>query len=67
MAERIERIDSKEFGGAFLYVPPDGEVIAFAIADPAKDKEAFLAVVSGKIEVARQELQINKSGGYPRR
>lgn len=64
MAERVERIDPKEFGGAFLYVPPEGTPIAFAVADPSKDKEAFIAAVSGKIAVAQQEYQIAKTGGF---
>lgn len=57
MAERIDRIKDGEFSGAVLIVPPTGDVIAVAIADPKQDLEAFWALVSGKVMIATAEQQ----------
>ncbi len=67
MADRIEKNAISDFGGAFLFVPPDGEVIAFYIADPKRDTPAFLVAAAGKIAVAQNELQQKQPGGYPGR
>lgn len=63
MAERIERNTEADFAGAMLIVPPQGDPIAVMLADPTQDKEAFLALCAGKLQVATQEYAVSKPQG----
>ena len=62
MAERVRRIEQKEFSGAMLYVPPTGDPIAVVIADPTQDNEAFLALCLGKLDDVRKKLEAAAQG-----
>lgn len=70
MAVRIKRNLPEEFAGAMLIVPPTGDAIAVMIADPKQDKEAFFALCAGKLQVATEELRLEKqcpAVNWPRR
>ncbi len=57
MAERIEGIDPKEFGGAVLIVPPPDasgmqRPIEILLIDPRRDLANFWAMARGQVEIA---------------
>jgi hypothetical protein len=55
MAARIAKIDSTEFAGAVVVVPPDGEPIAFLTTDPKPDLMQFWSTVKSRVEVRATE------------
>jgi hypothetical protein len=56
MAARIAKIDSAEFAGAVVVVPPgDGEPIAFMTTDPKPDLMQFWSTVKSRVEVRATE------------
>ena len=62
MADRIERADVAEFGGAYLIAPPDGggePVDGLAISATPKPA-SFWATLSGEIDVAVATLKANE-------
>lgn len=57
MADRIERADEAEFGGAILIVPPldqsgQPQAIEILLIDPKKDMANFWAMAQGKVQIA---------------
>jgi len=57
MADRIEKNDAKEFGGALLVVPPpdqNGQLQALDVLliDPRRDPVAFYAMALSKVQIA---------------
>lgn len=56
MAARIEKNDPAEFAGAIVVVPPEGDPIAFMIADPSADLVQFWATCETRIAVRKAEI-----------
>ena len=58
MADRIERNDPEEFGGAILLVPPpsqegrDVEPVVILLVDPNQDQRHFWATAKTESEIA---------------
>ena len=66
MATRIEKIDSAEFAGAVVIVPPgDGEPITFLHTDPNPVLAAFWAAVSGRVEIGVASAQEKETAMQP--
>lgn len=62
MAERIERNDDAEFGGAILVVPPTRngvalEPVAVMIVDPSQDPATLFAIAKAKIDIAAAQYE----------
>ncbi len=68
MADRIEKNDPKEFAGALLIVPPEGDPIAVMLTDPKQDLDAFWGMCAAKIQIAEKEQMMKaqgSTGGWP--
>ena len=68
MAERIDKNDQMEFGGAALIVPPGGgEPIAVLLIDPKQDIASFWGAVQAKVAIAVAEMQDAQNSPFGRR
>lgn len=67
MAERIGKNDPKEFGGAMLIVPPQGDPIAVMVTDPSQPTFDFLALCQSKLAMRVDEATPGKTpaGTWP--
>jgi hypothetical protein len=58
MAELIEHNDAKDFGGAFVIVPPLGENAMVQLTlDPKQDVAHFFMLLQTKISQALEEIK----------
>lgn len=73
MAERIERNDAAEFGGAFVLVPPglasDMKPVEMLILDPNADAAQFWGTLMTRAKIALDEIEQAQRGAgvYGRR
>lgn len=56
IAEKIDKNDLSDFGGAFLLVPPEGQPLS-NIFIGSKDPVAFLALLKTKVETLMNEAE----------
>lgn len=62
MARRIEKIDSAEFAGAVVIVPPGGEdaPIEFVMSNPAPDMLLFWTSLESLVKIRAAEAMQNE-------
>lgn len=58
MAERINK-NPEEFQGAYVIVTPSGDVLSQSFFDPKGDNIQFWGFLSGAVQVAATEAQID--------
>lgn len=58
MADRIERNDPAEFGGALLLVPPDGgDPVELLLIQPTRDLALFWSTVNSLVQIKAREFE----------
>lgn len=59
MAERIAKIDPKDFGGAVVIVPPGGgeASVEFVLSDPAPVLAQFYTTAQSRLELAAAQAK----------
>lgn len=57
MVARLERIDPKEFAGAAVIVPRDGEPIVVLLSDPSPKAAQFWSLVISRVEIGAAEAK----------
>jgi hypothetical protein len=62
MAQRAEAIKAGEFGGAFVFVPPEGEAVSMMLVNPDPDMAAFLGALSGRVQQWLGEIEERSKG-----
>ena len=69
MAERIDKNDGEQFGGAFVIIPPDGagEAMQSLMINSGTDLAAFWMLLQSMINVALENIKAQQASPYGRR
>lgn len=64
MADRITANDASSFAGAFVIVPPGGEVVELLMLSGKMEPSAFWAQLKVMAEMTIREIDAAERGGY---
>jgi hypothetical protein len=67
MADKLDLNAANGFGGAFVIIPPDGEIKELLMLNNSQDLPVFWSLVQSTAQIAIAELQDNKPQGFGRR
>ena len=66
MAERIEHNDARDFAGAFVIMPPDGQPIEYLALNPKQDAAAFWGAVQAHVQRVMAEMEEKQRNPFSR-
>ena len=65
MADRLDHNADASFGGAFVIIPPEGEVQDMLILDRSASPAIFWASLQTRVQIALQEInEAERQGGF---